>query len=271
MIGEVPPLVPLQCALELLHTGDLGVLKRPPHYRRYDTEIRDRLLERLAQTGARVRGNIDGAPESWIEPIELLNDYRVGYWHAMKVGWVACLESHVAYPADLVRDRNRPASHPAAVNPNYRRLVLNVKVETAPLLSLVARTWWRAKMEREWTILCLPPLGQVWGPCRPTKPATQLVDNVIIPPAIGCSTMGVQSAVVRKWSANNPCENCYNSEMGVADAPAPIKHHNSRDALGHHAASAGDVEKNGALLIAQAQPKCGTQDSKPWCPCAGIA
>jgi hypothetical protein len=139
----------------------------------------------LGQSGACARGNIDGAPESWIESLELLNDFRVAYWHALGVGWIAYLESRIAYPADLVRDHSRPVQHPAAVKPNYRRIVLNVKVETPPLLLQAAHTWWRAKIESECALSCLPPPGQLWWPWqiarrRPVKLAAQMADGASV-------------------------------------------------------------------------------------------
>jgi hypothetical protein len=186
MTGDIPPLVPLQCALEFLHTGDVEALRRPPRYsQHYDSKTRDRLLQRLAQSGARVRGNIDGAPESWIESLELLNDFRVGYWYAMRVGRIACLESRIAYAADLVRDHSSPVQHPAAVKPNYRRIVRNVKVETASLLLQAAHTRWRAKIKRECAVSCLPPPGRLWWPWqiarrRPVKLVAQTADRSVI-------------------------------------------------------------------------------------------
>jgi hypothetical protein len=137
MTDDIPPLVPLQCALEFLHTGDAGALRRPLRYGRYDPKTLDRLFPRLGQSGARVRGNIDGAPETWIGPLELLNDYRISYGCFMKVGCVARLESRIAYPADLVRYRRQPVRHPDAVEASYRLIVSNVKIEAEPLLRWV--------------------------------------------------------------------------------------------------------------------------------------
>jgi hypothetical protein len=135
MTDDLPPLAPLHCVLEFLHTGDVGALRRAPRYgQNFDSETRARLFQHLCRSGARVRGNIDGAPATWIESLELINDFQVGYWRPTGLGQLACLESRIAYPADQVRDHSRPVQHPAAVTPNYRLVVLNAKVETAPLL-----------------------------------------------------------------------------------------------------------------------------------------
>jgi len=138
MTDSIPPLAPLHCVLEFLHTGDVGALRRSPRYgQNFDPETRARLFQQLCRSGARVRGNIDGAPATWIESLELINDYQVGYWLPMGLGQLACLESRIAYPADQVRDHSRPVQRPAAVEPNYRLMVLNARVETAPLLLMV--------------------------------------------------------------------------------------------------------------------------------------
>jgi hypothetical protein len=103
----------------------------------------------------------------------------------MRVGRIACLESRIAYAADLVRDHSRPVQHPAAVKPNYRRTVRNVKVETASLLLQAAHSRWRAKIKSECAVSCLPPPGRLWWPWqiarrRPVKLVAQTADRTSV-------------------------------------------------------------------------------------------
>jgi hypothetical protein len=113
-----PPLVPLGCALDCLHDKALGALTRPLSHRRYSAAILLDLLTQLARLGARVRGNVDRGREQWIEPAELVNDWRIGYWTAPARG-----RARIAVPK-LVSRYKYPTE----------RVVINVVVESKPLI-----------------------------------------------------------------------------------------------------------------------------------------
>jgi hypothetical protein len=136
-IARILPLVPLGCALDCLHNNDIGALTRAASHRRYDRKTLDGLLERLVRLNVRARGNVDRAPQTWIESSELL-DYQIGYMHTFAPGHpriaVARLESLYTYPAAEVKNHGAPVRHPASAEPYYRRIVNNLKIETEPLL-----------------------------------------------------------------------------------------------------------------------------------------
>ena len=131
----IPPLVPLWCVLDYLHDSDTAALTRHPlSGRRYDQKTLKRLFEQLVRRGVRARGNVDRAPETWIEPAELL-DYQIGYMRVLIPGRgsvsIARLELYYTY--SQVEDRGSPVHHKDAKEPRYRRIVSNVRVETRPL------------------------------------------------------------------------------------------------------------------------------------------
>jgi hypothetical protein len=158
--SNIPRFVPLAHALDCLHDRDVGALTRSAPHRRYTQPTLERLLRQLDQLGARVRGNIDHGSEEWVE---CLLNYRVGYWTAPARGRariaIPRLESQYTYPLGKVNYHVLPAKHPNAAEPYYRRIVDNVKVETAPLVRWLTANFSTAGLKVSPPVLGMPSLG----------------------------------------------------------------------------------------------------------------
>lgn len=136
-------------ALDALHDGNPAALSAAVSGRvLYDRATLNRLQGLLMATGARVRGQIEPAPPSWIESTELV-DYEFAYhWFHDVIDPLLVLESKVAYAASDVRDHGAPRGRPGSIEPRFAMVVINLFVETAPICAAMASAGEGAKPAR---------------------------------------------------------------------------------------------------------------------------
>ena len=150
--------VSLSQMLDCLHDGDVAALCRPARFCRYSPRFLASCLTRLKKLSVRVRGIVDRGDAEWVE----LLDYRIGYLRVPMRGrdlaYIARLESHFPYPAAEVKNRGAPVHRTPAVEPRYRRIVDNVRVEIDLILRAMGRAWWVRQIYQR----CLPSPSRVW-------------------------------------------------------------------------------------------------------------
>jgi hypothetical protein len=132
-----PPLTPIGQALDCLHDATSEPIVAPSSLRRYDAKMLDHLRNRMIDEGMRLRGRLDRGRPQWIEPDEL-SDYVFEYRNFLIAGRgivpIVVAVSQSSYPASEVKDRSVEVRRHDTVEPSYRLVIRDLKVETESLL-----------------------------------------------------------------------------------------------------------------------------------------